>query len=290
MDNIEKTIVELENTPVDESIEVFVDTQFVKNLPEVLNNLDRVKEWVERQTEHDRSLVVTSDNEEAVKARCAELNKLTEQIETKRKEVKKAYQAPLVVFENKCKAVVAALQEPKDHLWAQIKAADERRKNEKRNVLVDYYVNITGDNYAYRPFETIEQASWLTKTARVENTYKVLDEIADSIRADISAIESVGGDDCAALLVEYKRGKSVTEVLKFYEVLKAQRELQEERQRQREAQKAQTSVRAAGTDAEEREQEETVYNVTLNLRLTKAQAAALAQWLRDNSIYYTRQQ
>lgn len=291
MTNFDEALTALENAPQSGSIEVYVDTEFVKNLPQVLNNLDKVEEWVKQQTANDRALVVTSDNEEAVKARCAELNKLTEQIEAKRKEVKKAYQAPLVLFENKCKAVVAALQEPKDYLWGQIKAADERRKSEKRAALLQHYEETIGDNYDYAPWERIEKSTWLTKGARLDTVYKELDEIADRVHADIEAITSVAGSDSAALLVEYKRGKSLTDVLKYYEALKAQREQQAERQRQIEAQKAQVAREREVETAEEApaQQEERVYAITLHFRVTREQAQRLSRFLQDNNIYYTKE-
>lgn len=290
MNNLEQAITALENAPQSGSIEVYVDTDFVKNLPQVLNNLDKVEEWVKQQTTNDRNLVVTSENEEAVKARCAELNKLTEQIEAKRKEVKKAYQAPLTLFENKCKAVVAALQEPKNHLWAQIKAADERRKTEKRELLVAHYAEAMGDRYEYRPFEVIEKTTWLTKTAKAETVFKELDEIANSVKSDIEAIERFGGNDTAALLLEYKRGKTVTDALKFYESLKAQREQQAERQRQCEAARVRESESAnEAPTAPEEEHTEQIFTVTLTFTMTKTQANELAQYLRGRRINYKRQ-
>lgn len=296
MTNFDEALTALENAPQSGSMEVYVDTEFVKNLPQVLNNLDKVEEWVKQQTASDRNLVVTAENEEAVKARCAELNKLTEQIEAKRKEVKKAYQAPLVLFENKCKAVVAALQEPKDYLWGQIKAADERRKSEKRAALLQHYQETIGNDYGYAPWEMIEKSTWLTKGARLETVYKELDEIADHVHADIEAITSVAGSDSAALLFEYKRGKSLTDVLKYYEALKAQREQQAERLRQIEAQKAQAARERevevheeAPTTSAPTQPEEKVYAITLHFRMTRAQAQRLSRFLQENNIYYTKE-
>lgn len=288
MNSFDEALTALEKVPQSGSIEVYVDTAFVKNLPQVLNNLSEVEEWVKRQTANDRNLVVTSENEEEVKARCAELNKLTEQIEAKRKQVKKAYQAPLALFESKCKAVVAALQEPKDHLWGQIKAADERRKDEKRAALLQHYREAIGDNYGYTPWERIEKSAWLTKGARLETVYKELDEIAEGVRADIEAITNVAGNDSAALLVEYKRGKTLTEVLKYYEVLKTQREQQARAAAERAQSKPQEPQTAAQETPSPVQQEERVYAITLHFRMTRAQARKLSQFLSTNNIYYTK--
>ena len=92
---------------IPQSVEFSVSTDFISNLPQILSNIEEVRQWAVSQTETDRSLKLVSDEDfDTAKKRCAEINKVVQRIDDKRKEVKKAYTEPYDIFEKKLKEVL----------------------------------------------------------------------------------------------------------------------------------------------------------------------------------------
>ena len=114
------------------TVEFMVQGDFVKNLPQILSNVQEIKVWAEEQTRLDRSLILQTDEDfDNGRKRCATINKVIQSIEAKRKDVKKAYNEPYEIFEKSLKEVTTVLTEAKDNLWGQITQAENDAKARK---------------------------------------------------------------------------------------------------------------------------------------------------------------
>lgn len=98
----------------------------------VTANFDEVKNALSEQLREYENLVVTEGTLSGAKTAQKELAGLRNDIEAKRKEVKKAYTKPLDEFERKCKELVALVEQVEAPIKEGIKVFDDARREEKR--------------------------------------------------------------------------------------------------------------------------------------------------------------
>ena len=197
----------------------FVVEDFTKNLPEIISNCKNLQAWAQERTELDRSLVLTTEEDfEQARTRCATLNKIKEQVDAKRKEVKKLYTQPYDVFEAEIKKVINTLQTARDNLWNQITVAENEIKQKKENEYKEYW---TSKGITERKWEQIADKRWLNKGMSSDNVKKSIDEIADSIKSDVETIKSLGSPFEVELLAYYERGYALGDVVKHNTDLQA---------------------------------------------------------------------
>ena len=105
-----------------ETLEFVMQTDLATALPAVLEfNFEDLKKALAERRELYRGLVVTEDGIKAAKQDRADLNKLREAIEAKRKEVKKACMAPYAEFEGRVKELVQLVDAPIAAIDGQLK-------------------------------------------------------------------------------------------------------------------------------------------------------------------------
>lgn len=98
----------------------------------VTANFDEVKNALSEQLREYENLVVTEGTLSGAKTAQKELAGLRNDIEAKRKEVKKAYTKPLDEFERKCKELVALVEQVEAPIKEGVKVFDDARREEKR--------------------------------------------------------------------------------------------------------------------------------------------------------------
>ena len=110
-------------------IEIYAPTQG-QPLPPIEWNYPELKKWVEDGLAAYKGRVYTDDNIAMAKQDRANLNKLADAIDTKRKEMKAVYLEPYTEFEAQAKELTALVKAQADEIAAQIKAYDDFRKAE----------------------------------------------------------------------------------------------------------------------------------------------------------------
>ena len=207
-----------------ESIEFQVDEGFVKNLPAILSNVRELQAWAKKVSERDRKVMLVSDEDmSAAKERCAKYNKVIEQIESRRKDVKKEYEKPLKVFEIEIKKAVDTLKAAKENLWSQWLAADSEKREAKKAVIAGYYASAMGELARYRPFEEVYQISWTNKSVRLESVYAEIDSIKALTEATVKVVETLPPDIKPAVMIKYKDGADLNEILDYAARLRAEK-------------------------------------------------------------------
>lgn len=221
MNNEEALLEAIEKTP--KAIEFEVNNDFVKKLPEIISNVMEIEKWAYAQTESDRNLVLVTDEDfDNAKKRCADINKVVSSIDDKRKAVKKAYSEPIVEFEKALKRVTTVLTEAKDNLWSQVINAENEAKQKKWNEINDYYDKTAGEFAEYKPFDVVADKTWANKTKSLISIYREIDEIIEKGKKDIESIKSIGDEaDIPALMLKYKAGATLNEIITYANELKA---------------------------------------------------------------------
>lgn len=184
--------------------EIIVNTQ----LPVIKTNFEEVKESLKRNLEKYENTIVTEDNLKDCKAMQKELAGLRNQVDKKRKEVKRVLEAPIKEHDKETKELIAIIEEVEKPIKAGIAVFDSKRKEEKRKfadikifeicqklnlekkyadqlTVLDKYLNLSAS--AKSLVEDIEQRAEALK--QQQNMDKVK---AEMIKANIeSALETV---------------------------------------------------------------------------------------------------
>lgn len=273
------------------TVEFTVQMDFVQKLPQILSNIEKIKNWATTRTENDRALILCTDEDfEKARERCAEINKIIKSIDDKRKEVKKEYTAPLEIFEKSLKEPIAILQSARENLWNQVLEAEGKVKSEKEADFKNYWESISADN-PYRTFEQIFDKSWLNKGKRKETVYSAMDDAYNAICADIAAIKGLGSKYEVSLLEYYRENHSIAQIIAYNARLIATESLQQAKSSRdkklpsenlKPVQSVYESEKGASENAEE--------SVAIDFRVyaTKTQLAKLKEFLNANKIKYGR--
>lgn len=302
----EATFAEIEEKPQVKSIAFFVDDSFRNALPSaIISNFDEVMAFVEQQTENDLNLVLTTDEDfEAAEKRCAELNKLKQNIDAQRKEVKKAWNAPYTEFEDKCKKLTERLDAAKDNLWGQVQSSKQKVKDEKEATYKAYWDKLNAERLGgYRTWAQIFDKTWLNKGKRREAVFAELDKIFEGTVADITTLRGLESEFETVLIKYYKDGHSLNETMAYALTLQNEKkrlEALKTQQAQASApiqpkQTAQAENQAYSEPYRATEQEQNVATdttdqetvaITFTVETTRAKFQALAEFLRNNGIKY----
>ena len=150
------------------------------------DNLAALDAYVEQQiAPYVGAQIDPNDYEQVKEARkcMADLNKLKDPIETERKRIKRAYEAPLKEFEGKVKGITSKIDAARAAIKTQVDEADARFKELRRDLLLEEYEGCAGPIADVIPFSAILEDAWLNRStmeskavnalfAKVENALK----------------------------------------------------------------------------------------------------------------------
>ena len=292
MENFETAIAKLnEQEHIPQSIEFTVQEDFVNNLPQIVSNLAQIKAWAIQQTEEDRTAVLLTDEDfDNARERCAKLNKIIKLIEDKRKEVKKAYNQPYEIFEKATKEVTAVLSEARENKWSQITKAEEEAKEKKKQRLREYWEKLNSEAIGgYRTFEQIFDSKWLNKGMKIETACAEMDKIFESTLADIDAIRSLNSEFQVSLIEHYKAGHGISEVIAYNNRLNAQKQAEIERGKDIQPNtQPMAKIEELHENNDPTEETEEIRRVEFWVEGTPDKIKALGQYIRDNGLKYGR--
>lgn len=286
-----------------ETLEFVMQTDLSTALPAVLEfNFEDLKKALAERMELYRGLVVTEDGIKAAKQDRADLNKLREAIEAKRKEVKKACMAPYTEFEGRVKELVQLVDAPVAAIDGQLKEYEEKRRAEKRAEIAAIYEETVGELKGILPFERLWRDEWYNTAWSMKKIREAIVAAEGKVASDLEVLSTVESEFAEAVRLKYLEALDLNAALaeraRLQERAAKLREYEEQRRRAAEAEAANVPeaerAEAAAKDAGQAEAapamgaEETVYLLRFECQLTRSQAAELSAWLKDRNISYRR--
>ena len=122
----------------------------------------------------------------------ANLNKLSKALEDKRKELKSVYLTPYNSFEAQAKELVAMIKKQSDAIDAQVKAYDQKRRDEKlEKIKTELYAPMIGDLAEAIPYEKLHDSKWLNVTVNMTAISEALAEKIERIRSGFAALNKL---------------------------------------------------------------------------------------------------
>lgn len=150
----------------------------------IIENEEQLASLIDQVTEYYSKQLFTDENISDAKTARADLNKIITQLESRRKEIKQGFTAPLSQFEAKMKVYVNQIQEVSSDIGAGIKTYEDAEKAQRLEKIQMEMAKIA-QQFDVDPQSVEISTTWLTKTAfttKGEVKGKVLDEIKDKLK------------------------------------------------------------------------------------------------------------
>lgn len=112
------------------------------------------------------------------------LNGLKNEIEERRKAVKREYNKPLAAFEKRCKEITSIIDGASDGIKAQLDEAEERRRAGARAALEAHYREFAELLAPVVPYERLHDDKWLNKSFGEVKAKKALEEKVSAVARD----------------------------------------------------------------------------------------------------------
>ena len=286
-----------------ETLEFVMQTDLATALPAVLEfNFEDLKKALAERMELYRGLVVTEDGIKAAKQDRADLNKLREAVEAKRKEVKKACMAPYTEFEGRVRELVQLVDAPIAAIDGQLKEYEEKRRADKRAEIAAIYEETVGELKGILPFERLWRDEWYNTAWSMKKIREAIVAAEGKTASDLEVLSTVESEFAEAVRLKYLEALDLNAALaeraRLQERAAKLREYEEQRRRAAEAEaasvpeaeRAEAAAKYAGQAeaAPATGAEETVYLLRFECQLTRSQAMELSAWLKDRNISYRR--
>jgi hypothetical protein len=259
---------------------------------ELLFNYDELKAFLTEELQVYKSLVVTEDGIADAKAKRAKLNKLADNINSYRINVKNQLMAQYDKdFKPKCDELVSMTKEASDNISNQIKAYEQNEKEEKTNRLYAEWVTYAdGELAAYCPWNIVYNDRWSNKTYPIDDAIEEIKASLERTKGDLAAIRDMGGDDTPALLQWYAQTHDLSAVVRKASELATMRQREEQRKREAEERRAADEEKPKIEPQIASASATTGNLVTVDFRVvcTREQLTALGQYMKANGIKYGR--
>ncbi len=172
-------------------LEIYNPTQGTQ-LPTIEWNFDALKTWLEDGLASYKGRVYDDSQINEAKKDAANLRKLKEAIDGKRKELKRDYLEPYEAFASQAKLLTDMIDKQIEEISGQVKAYDTRWKEEKRQrIEAEIYGPMIGDLAGLVPYDRLHEAKWLNRTASDSQISEALGTKIDRINSGLFAINNM---------------------------------------------------------------------------------------------------
>ena len=253
-------------------------------------NFEEMRAYLTDMLSPYKSLVVTDMG--AAKSARAYVNKVRKSIDDSRKMVKKLYTEPLAAFEDKCKALTAICDEASGAIDAQIKAEEQKEREQRIEALRNYFSSSAAAISDYITFESIYNPKWETKTYGMEKAEEDIDRAVSERVTNVHLIKQMRSPHQAALLSTLLKTGSMALVLEEKERLEsidaAEKQKQHKEKNDAESTEAPDPMRGYTPEPENAADAEKRFTFTLEFTVTREQAFMINDFFQKNHIKYRK--
>lgn len=256
-------------------------------------NFEQLDESLELMMADYQNMVVTPESLALAKAERAKIRKTIEQIEDARKTVARIYRKPLDRFEDRVKQSLLVCDKAANHLDKQIKFIMGEDAKAKLSELESYFEEKRTEDVEWLTFESIQNPKWKNVSFKTDDAKKEIDyEISKAI-ADQETIRGLDSEFETELLLEYQDSRNLSEVIRKNRKLRDAKRAREKREKEAEEKKAAAAdpvaAKEAATPADEAVFDDPdVFDILLRVKVTQRQLQALATFMRQIDIIFSR--
>lgn len=171
----------------------------------ITTNFEDIKKSLVAVLDDYKGIIVTEDTVKKSKKDVAELRKIRSSIDDEKKRVKKLWNEPYVEFENKCKELMALVDEPIKEINSQVEEFEQKEIEEKKNHFFELYQGNIDDLADYLPFVNVLPEKWMNKAFTDKDFLYSLSEKKIQVRNDLNAINSLNSEIENDVLDAYRK-------------------------------------------------------------------------------------
>lgn len=176
-------------------IQILTPTQ-ANPLPPIQWNYTEVKAWIENGLARYKGVVYDETQIAEAKKDRAQLNKLVQALEAKRREMKQLYLHPYQTFEREINELIAMVKEYAGAIDTQVKANDERRREEKlEKIKTELYAHMIDGMGDLVPYEKLHDPRWLNISCSASTIGTEMAQKIERIVSGLDAIDKLNLDD-----------------------------------------------------------------------------------------------
>lgn len=256
-------------------------------------NFEQLDESLELMMADYQNMVVTPESLALAKAERAKIRKTIEQIEDARKTVARIYRKPLDRFEDRVKQSLLVCDKAANHLDKQIKYIMSEDAKAKLSELEAYFEEKRTEDVEWLTFESIQNPRWKNVSFKMDDAKKEIDyEISKAI-SDQETIRGLDSEFETELLLEYQDSRNLSEVIRKNRKLRDAKRAKEKREKEAEEKKAvaadPVAAKEAATPADEAVFDDPdVFDILLRVKVTQRQLQALATFMRQIDVTFSR--
>lgn len=172
-----------------------------------IDNFQELKTALTAVLARYEGMVYTEDRLADAKADKKELTRLRRDIDSRRKEIKKAYLAPYQDFEAQVKELLAMVDAPLEEIKAFVSGMEDREKEAKRREIETYFFRQSAPLGALAGqvlnSPGFFEAKWLNKTTSAKTWQAAVDEKITKAAWDLNSIQTTAGPHAGAVTAKY---------------------------------------------------------------------------------------
>lgn len=252
---------------------------------------DHVAETLERYTPENYS----EDNVDQAKADRAILNKAAKELNDRRIQLERDWNAPLQEFKSIIGDTVKMISDGSAKIDAVVKGVESRAKAEKRAAIEELWDR---KGITLLPLSKLWDDKWLNKTKRLPAVEKEIGEKLLKIEAELDTLSAVDTEDGEVLRAYYLDCLDLQRTLAYSATLKNNRQRLQEEQARRQAEAEAQATREAYV-APTAEPAPTTYEApeavipevlerTMVVRGTREQLIDLAEYMKSSGIWFRK--
>lgn len=266
-------------------------------LPPVEWNYAAVKQWLEDGLAAYKGRVYTEETVTEAKKDRANLNKLADAIDTKRKEMKATYLEPYALFETQAKELTAMVKTQVAEIDAQVKAFEAFKKEQKlETIKAELYAPLIGNLAGLVPYERLHEAKWLNVTMGLSAVAEEISRKIERITKGLTAIDTLNLDSDIAVQVKdvFLKNFDLAAAISEKDRLVHQKAELERIKAEQNAPKVEQPADVEYTPAEPEKPAavqavpdsttEKIHTVTFRIHVTAAQLKTLGDFMKANGI------
>ncbi|WP_251908335.1 DUF1351 domain-containing protein [Lentilactobacillus kefiri] len=262
-----------------------------------INNFDQLKTAVEAYANKYQGMAVTASTEKESKSSRAELRKLKQALDDKRKEIRKKYAEPYQRFAAQIKDLEATLDSSINPIDAGLKELEDQQR-QLRLKHVNALIAEMAPNYHVEPGEVEIDPTWLNKTTTKKKVTEGIADVMgyikkqhDDLKTGISTITKYAQAyhiDPAGWIDQLKQGQDVNYLLQAIDnQVKLNQEAEQRKQAQQATEQA-NEIKQGNKTVNKTTGEVISRDVTLTISATVPQMNRLKQFMDSNGIIYRR--
>lgn len=243
-------------------------------------NYDELKNELVKRTEVYKNLVYTDETIKEAKQDKATLNKLKKALNDERLKREREYMKPFDEFKEKVKEIIGIIDEPILAIDTQVKAYEEKQKEQKRAQIEEYFDSIAVPEWLR--LEQIFNQKWLNSSVTMKSVKEEIDGKLEGIERDLATLGNLSEFGFEAK-EEYKRTLDINGA-----IAEGQRLADIQKRKREEEQKKPEPVKVPESEKVETPKEVSRQWVNFSVLLSRDEAFALRRFFDENGIEFKR--